>query len=74
MPTLIEVWGGKEQSSVELSGSLPDGTTFTYSATDVKAFDGVAARAAVERAVAAEVGDAFPRLVDTIMDGLLGVL
>ena len=72
-PSLIEVWGGKEQSSVELSGTLPDGTAFTYSATDTKAFDGVKARAAVEAAVAAEVGDTLPGLVDAIMDALLGL-
>ncbi len=44
--------GGKEQGSIKISGQLPSGQPFTYEATEVKAFNGQAFRAEVEKIVA----------------------
>lgn len=73
-PKEITVYGGKENSTVSLTGKLPNGTEFAYSATDNKAFDGQRIRGAVERSVSQDVRDAFPGIVDSIVDALTGGL
>ncbi len=74
VPTRVEVIGGKEQGRVALEGETPDGLRFRYEASDVRAFDGQRARAAVEEAVSEDAKEAFPGIVDAILDSLIKAL
>lgn len=69
-PKEITVYGGKESGSVSLAGKLPDGTEFTYTASDNKAFAGQDIRGQVERAISEDVKNAFPGIVDTVVNAL----
>lgn len=73
-PVALEVIGGKEQESITFKGALPDGTAFDYAATGVRAFDAFAVRAAVEQAIAAEVGDVAPGAVDAVMRAVMAAI
>ena len=70
--THIEVLGGKDNATVKLKGDIEAGT-FEYSATDSTGLDHVRARAALEEAIADDVKDTFPEIIDTIIDALLGL-
>ena len=72
-PTWIRVVGGKEETDVAFSFVLPDGTEFSYSATGVKAFEGAALRAAVEKAISSDVKESIPGIVDGVVSSILGV-
>jgi hypothetical protein len=71
-PKQITVYGGKESGTVRLSGVLPDGTTFEYEAFDNLAFKGQDIRGAVERAISQDVKDAFPGVVDSVVNAIKG--
>lgn len=68
-PLEVNVWGGKEQETVSLTFNPTTGEV-NYSATGVKAFDGVKARAALEEAISDDVKEVFPEVVDAAIDGL----
>lgn len=70
-PTWVKVIGGKEQEAVGLTLDLPDGTRATYTASGVKAFDGVALRAAVEQAISNDVKEAAPGIVDSVVAAVI---
>lgn len=69
-----EVIGGKESEAVKLSVKTPDGLEVTYSAKGVKAFDGQAVRAAVERAVSDGAKQAMPGIVDSVVSAVRSVV
>ena len=69
----IDVWGGKENASVALTGDIEKGN-FTYSATDTKAFDGQKVRAAVEQTVSDDVKAVAPGIVDAVVKAVLGAI
>jgi len=63
---------GKEKQSVTLSVKFPDGPEVGYAAGGVRAFEAHRIRGAVERAVAAQLGEAAPAVVDAITKAVLG--
>lgn len=65
-----EIIDGKERRDVRLFVFLPNGATVDYQARDVRAFEAQAQRAAVERALIAETGQAAPRVVEAIIRAL----
>lgn len=69
-PKHVEIWGGKEQEAISFEIETQDGRKATYSASGVKAFDGQKARALVEEAVSSDVKEAFPGIVDSIVNAL----
>ena len=73
-PREISVYGGKESGTVSLTGKLPDGTEFAYTATDTRSFDGQAIRGAVEQAVSSDAADVAPGIVDAITGAVITVL
>ncbi len=66
----VLVIGGKEQESVSANFEMPSGLKFSYNAEGVEAFPGQKFRADVERAISKDVKEAFPGIVDTIVDAL----
>jgi len=68
-----EIIDGKEKASVSLDIEKPDGWKVHYAATEVKAFDGQKARAAVEQAISADLSKAFPDTVEKITKALIDV-
>ena len=66
--------GGKQSGNVKLEVDLGNGAKATFSAEDVKAFDGQAIRAAVEAAQAEAASEVVPQLTDTIIARLLPLL
>ena len=68
----IEWVDGKEKQSVILKLTMPEGVSFEYSATAVKAFDAFVVRAAVEKAMIKAGAEVTPAILDSIMKTLLG--
>lgn len=66
--------GGKESGLVDLMVDLGNGAKAQFKGSDVRAFDGQAVRAAVEKAQAEVVGEVAPDLTDAIMERLLPLL
>lgn len=64
---------GKEKTYIALKIDTPDGSHLKYTARDVKAFQGQQVRAAVEKAVSADVKAAAPGIVDAIVKAILGL-
>ena len=63
---------GKENGAVQVKFTLPDGTIFNYAADDVKAFDGQALRADVEKALSEQLGTVAPGVVDSVISAITG--
>lgn len=61
---------GKEREDVSLEVALPLKGTVRYRAAGVRAFDGQKAREAVETAISKDAKDAFPGIVDAVMNAL----
>ena len=59
---------GKEKDAVAVNTTLPGGVEFSYSASDVVAFDGQRIRGEVEKALAR--ADAGPEVVDALVDAI----
>ena len=66
--------GGKESGEVSLEVELPQLGKAKFIGKDVKAFDGQAVRAAVEKAQAEVLGEVAPHLTNAIMARLLPLL
>lgn len=62
---------GKEKADVAFKVDLKAGTA-TYSAKEVKAFDGQAFRAELEKVLAQEYGGAAPGVIDSIIKLIKG--
>ncbi len=70
----VEFVDGKEKDGITISVKFVDGKPqVEYSAKGVKAFKAHELRAAVEMAVSADVKEAFPKVVNDIVDALLGL-
>lgn len=69
----LDMIDGKEKQDVAISMKrLPDGTLLvSYTATAVKAFEGQALRAEVEKLVAQEIGKAIPLITEAITKTML---
>lgn len=69
----VTFWNGKEYGSVALTVEFLDGKPkVVYAASGVTAFDGQKVRAAIEKAVSADLKATAPAIVDTIMDAVKG--
>lgn len=66
-----EIMDGKERRDVSLALRLPDGTAVVYQAADVRAFEAQALRAAVEKALIEEIGEAAPAVVEAVVAAVL---
>jgi hypothetical protein len=74
MPLAILIAGGKESSRVELTGETGTGLKFSYTATDLRAFEAHAIRAEVEKALIETIGNAAPGVVDSLTSAILKVI
>lgn len=70
----IKFYGGKESGKVKLTVKLPNGAEATFEGEDVKAFDGQAVRAEVEKAQIEIVGKIVPDLTDAILQAIVPLL
>jgi len=73
LPCKVRIIDGKEQGSIDFKFQMPDGTILNFTADNVKAFEGQALRAEVEKAVAEQIGEVSPGLVDAILSAVTGV-
>ncbi len=73
-PVVVELVGAKEQGSVALTWDMPDGTKITYSATDVRAFQGQEARNNANAALAAALGELWQNVTPDIKSGAISAL
>lgn len=73
-PEYAEIIGGKEQEDISLDVETPSGLKVSYSAKGVKAFSAHEIRGAVEQAVASDAAEVSPAIVDTITNGILGIV
>lgn len=64
---------GKEKANVDFKGDFGKGT-FAYQATDVKAFDGQALRAAVDTVLIQTAGQTAPQIADAIVRAVMGAM
>lgn len=64
---------GKESVTMNVTIDLSQGT-FTYRRGNTRAFEGQAVRAAVEQAIAAEIGDVAPGAIDAVTGAVLKAL
>ncbi len=62
----------KEAASSEIKIALADGTILNFAGDGITAFQGQAIRADVEKAVAAELGDISPEIINSIIDAIVG--
>lgn len=69
----IKYIDGKEKANVAFKGNLGEGT-FTYTAADVKAFDGQALRAAVDKTLIETAGQTAPQIADAIVRAVMGAM
>ena len=65
----VRIIDGKEKANIAFKVDLKSGVA-EYSATDVKAFDGQKARAALEAEISDDIKEAFPGLIDGIVRAL----
>ena len=65
-PIVFEIVGGKEQDEIGLSWVRPDGEEIRYSAGGVRAFDGQAFRAEVERQIVETTGQTLQELTPEV--------
>jgi len=72
VPCNVKIINGKENGAIEFSFEMPDGTILNFAADDVKAFPGQDIRAKVEIAVANQLGDVAPGVVDAIVKAIMG--
>jgi len=63
---------GKEAGSSEIKIALADGTILNFAGDDILAFEGQEIRANVERAVAEQLGEVAPGVVDAIIAAITG--
>lgn len=73
-PETLRITGGKEASNIAFSFVLPDGTEMSFSAADVRAFEGQKLRAAVEEAVSDDVKVSSPGIIDSILKAITGAM
>lgn len=66
----IKYIDGKEKANVSTDVDLTKGR-FTYTASDVKAFDGQALRAAVDKALIETAGQTIPQVADAIVRAVI---
>lgn len=69
----LNIIDGKEQGAIEIKFKLNDGTTFNYIGDQILAFRGQELRANVEKAIAEQLGDVAPEVVDQIINSIKGV-
>ena len=72
-PSEIRVTDGKEAGEIDLKFQMQDGTVLNFNGTEIRAFEGQALRAEVERVIAEQVGDVAPGVVDAIIGAITGV-
>lgn len=72
MPCNVKITNGKENGGIKFSFEMPDGTILNFSADDVRAFEGQSIRANVEKAIAEQLGDVAPGVVDAIIKAVTG--
>lgn len=72
VPCNVKIINGKENGAIEFSFEMPDGTILNFAADDVKAFPGQDIRAKVETAVANQLGNVAPGVVDAIVKAIMG--
>lgn len=72
-PKYIEAYFGKESEDVALQLDLKDLGSATFTSKGTKAFEAVKARAALEKAVSADLAGATENLAPTILELILGV-
>ena len=62
----------KEAAASEIKIALNDGTILNFAGDGITAFQGQAIRADVEKAVAEQLGDVSPEIVNSIIDAITG--
>lgn len=62
---------GKEKQNVTLGVTFPDGAGVTYSARDVRAFEGQEIRGRVAEAIAGVLGDVGPGVLQSLTSAVL---
>lgn len=72
VPCNVKITNGKENGNIKFAFEMSDGTILNFSAEDVKAFGGQNIRANVEKAVAEQLGDVAPGVVDAIITAITG--
>jgi len=73
LPCHVRIIDGKEQGAIDFKFQMPDGTILNFAADNVKAFEGQRLRAEVEKAIAEQLGEVSPGLVDAILNAIGGV-
>lgn len=73
-PESVVVYAGKEAEELDITLDHPSGLKATYKARDLKAFDGQAARAEVEKAQLEVLGKVVPDLTDAIINAIIPLL
>lgn len=69
----IKYIDGKEKAAVNTEVDLVKGK-FAYTASDVKAFDGQALRAAVDKTLIETAGQTAPQIADAIVRAVMGAM
>lgn len=69
----IVFYGGKESGEVTLKVPLPGGAVAEFTGKDVRAFEGQAVRAEVEKAIAEAGAQIAPDVVNAIVDAIVGM-
>ncbi len=72
MPCNVKITNGKENGNIKFAFEMSDGTILNFSAEDVKAFRGQDIRAKVEIAIAEQLGNVAPSVVDAIVKAITG--
>jgi len=67
LPCDVEIINGKEYGAIEFKFAMPDGSILNFAADDVRAFEGQALRAEVEKLIVEQVGDVSKDVLDAIM-------
>lgn len=68
---LVHYINAKEAAASEIKIVLNDGTILNFAGDGITAFQGQAIRADVEKAVAEQLGDVSPEIVNSIIDGIV---
>ncbi len=63
---------GKEASGSQIKIHLSDGTILNFYGNDIKAFEGQGMRAAVEKALAEQLGEVAPGVIESVLKAIKG--
>lgn len=69
----VNITDGKERDDVELEFTKKDGTKITYTAKGIRAFEGQALRAAVDKAISADIKAIAPGIVGSVVKAVTGI-